>query len=381
MAVTRLKNWVPILNGKCKHYKTGIRLKVLHIINSLTIGGAEILLVNSLTTGGLQSHVENTLVYLQGTSYLEERIDRDVKIYCLNYKGLANLPQTLWRLRKIIKENKIDVIHSHLTPSSFYTNLARPKHVPQVHTVHIAYSTDFETRKALRFLERILFLKKRYCNLILLSEFTKADFLNAVKFKGRPFVLNNFIEDTFFDHSPKTFNGSETNALKLVAIGSFREQKNYFYLLEIFRHLKEYNIHLDIYGGGDTTDYRRVIEENNLNVTLKGEIKKVNEIIYGYDLFIMSSTNEGFPLSVFEAMAAGVPVMLTNIAPLTDIVKDNALYFELNEAEKAAAQIIAISKNKIDINGMAVKAKAYSEKTVRREIYIKKLLEIYKQLL
>jgi glycosyltransferase involved in cell wall biosynthesis len=356
-------------------------LKVLHIINSLTIGGAEILLVNSLTNGGLQEHVDNTLVYLQGTSYLEERVDKGVKIVCLNYKGLSNLPQTLWRLRKIIKENKIDVIHSHLTPGSFYTNLARPKNVPQVHTVHIAYSTDFETRKELRFLERTLFFNKRYCNLIMLSEFTKADFLRTVKFKGRAFVLNNFIEDVFFDHLPKVYSGGEVSGLKLVAVGTFREQKNYFYLLEIFKHLKQHNIHLDIYGGGNTGPYRKVIEEGNLNVTLKGEIKNVNEVIPAYDLFIMSSTNEGFPLSVFEAMAAGVPVMLTNIAPLTEIVKDNAIYFELNDAQKAATQIINVLQNKIDITDMAVKAKAYAGKTVRRDIYIKKLLKIYEQLI
>jgi glycosyltransferase involved in cell wall biosynthesis len=95
----------------------------------------------------------------------------------------------------------------------------------------------------------------------------------------------------------------------------------------------------------------------------------------------MSSTNEGFPLSVFEAMAAGVPVMLTNIAPLTEIVKDNAIYFKLNDAAGAAEKLIAVQQNKTDINNMAVKAKAYAEETVRREIYIKNLLKIYNQLL
>jgi len=362
------------------NYTNSNRLKVLHIINSLTIGGAEVLLVNSLSPGGLQEHVDNTLVYLQGTSDLEQRIDKGVKIYSLDYKGIINLPQILWKLRKIIKENKIDIIHSHLTPSSFYTNLARPKKIPQIHTVHIAYSTDFETRRELRFLERTLFFKKRYCNLILLSEFTKADFLSAMKFKGRAFVLNNFIEDIFFDHALKKYNGPSASGLKLLAVGALREQKNYFYLLEIFRHLKEYNIHLDIYGGGDTTEYRKVIDENKLNVTLKGEIKNVNDIVSGYDIFIMSSTNEGFPLSVFEAMAAGLPVMLTNIPPLKDIVKDNAIYFELNEAEKVAEQIIAVSQNKFDLTGMAAKAQSYANLTVRRKIYIKKILEIYKEL-
>ena len=94
----------------------------------------------------------------------------------------------------------------------------------------------------------------------------------------------------------------------------------------------------------------------------------------------MSSTNEGFLLSVFEATAAEVPVIITGIAPLTEIVKGNALYFKLNDAKADTEKLIAVQENKIDINEMAVKAKAYAEETVRRNIYIKNLLEIYKQL-
>lgn len=358
-----------------------MRLKVLHIINSLTVGGAEILLVNSLTAGGLQEHVDNTLVYLQGTSDLEQRVDKGVNIICLNYKGLINLPQTLWKLRNIIKDNKIDIIHSHLAPASFYVNLARPKYVPQLHTLHIAYSTDFETRPLVKLLERKLFLSKPYCNLALLSEFTKADFLRTVKFKGKPFVLNNFIDDVFFDHDPKPYDGTAAAGLRMIAVGNFREQKNYSYLLDIFKQLKGYNIHLDIYGGGDTEKYKQAIEDNQLNITVKGPSKNIDQVIVDYDLFIMPSTNEGFPLSVFEAMAAGLPLMLSDIEPLRAIVKEHAIYFELNNATKVAQQIIAVFQNRLNIKEQAVKAKAYAEKTVRRSIYIKNLLDIYKEVL
>lgn len=329
----------------------------------------------------MQEHVDNILVYLQGTSELEQRIDKTVKIYCLDYKGIINLPQTLWKLRNIIREEKVDIIHSHLTPTSFYANLARPKHVPQLHTVHIAYSTDRETRPFLRFLERQFLFYKSYCNLALLSEFTKADFLRTVPFKGRAFVLNNFIDDSFFEHPAKIYTGTAARELRIIAIGNFREQKNYGYLLDMFKELKQYPVQLDIYGGGDTEKYQQDIHENGLKITLKGPTKNINAIISNYDLFIMPSTNEGFPLSVFEAMAAGVPLMLSNIEPLQAIVKEHAVYFELNNAPKAAAQIIEVLLHTIDIDAMAVRAKAYAELTVRRSIYMKNLLGIYKELI
>lgn len=358
-----------------------MKKRVLHVINSLTIGGAEMLLVNSLSPGGLNEHVENYLVYfIKGGDYLSRLVDKDVKQICLDYKGGSDVVRLLRELRGIIRENKIDVIHTHLTPSNIYVNLIRPKNIPQLHTLHIAYTTDLETRHSLKWLERRLFFNKKYCNLIFLSEFNKQDFLGNIKFEGQSFVVPNFVQDDFFEHNPKLFTGDKNRTLRLIAIGNFRLQKNYFYLLEIFKYLKGHYVSLDIYGGGELEKYKQVIDENQLNVTLKGQVTNVNDVIADYDLFIMSSTNEGFPLSVFEAMAAGVPVMLTNIPPLREIVKDNALYFELDDAPKAAQQIIAIQQNKTDISEMAIKAKGYAEITVRRNIYIKKLLNIYDQL-
>ncbi|MFM6924370.1 MAG: glycosyltransferase [Ferruginibacter sp.] len=358
-----------------------MKKRVLHVINSLTIGGAEILLVNSLSPGGLNEHTENYLVYfINRGGHLASLVDKNVKQICLDYKGGTDIIRLLRDLRKVIADNKIDIIHTHLNPADFYVNLVRPKNIPQVHTLHIAYTTDKETRSSLKFLERTLFFNKPYCNLIFLSEFNKKDFLGNMNFKGQSFVVPNFVDDSFFMHEPKRFTGADDRPLRLIAIGNFRAQKNYFYLLDIFKQLTSQNIQLDIYGGGDLEKYQQVIDENKLNVYLKGQITNVNDVIAGYDLFIMSSTNEGFPLSVFEAMAAGVPLMLTDIAPLTEIVKDNALYFTLNDAKSAAEKLMEVQQNKIDIYTMAVKAKAYAEITVRREIYIKRLLDIYNQI-
>ncbi|MBK8519919.1 MAG: hypothetical protein IPL54_03200 [Chitinophagaceae bacterium] len=64
-----------------------MKKKVLHIINSLTTGGAETLLANSLSPGGLQEHTDNYLAYFNKSSYLTDIIDKDVKLINLNYTG------------------------------------------------------------------------------------------------------------------------------------------------------------------------------------------------------------------------------------------------------------------------------------------------------
>ena len=356
-----------------------MKKKVLHVINSLTPGGAETLLVNSLSAGGLQEHTDNVVVYFQGTSDLEKKLDSRVKCICLHYKGLHSLPGALFKLRRIIRSYKINIVHSHLNPAGVYTHLVCPSNIPQVHTIHTTYSMDNETPPVKLFFEKHFYFKKRNCNIILLSDFTKKDFTKTIPFTGRSFVLNNFVPDAYFD-IPVIKQKLPLQELKIIAIGTLKPLKNFEYLLDVFSRLTNYPVSLDIFGGGDKTAYEKLIKEKSLNIRMVGHSENMEKKMIGYDLFIMPSKFEGFPLSVFEAMAAAIPLMLSAIEPLTSIVKDNAIYFELDNAEKVAQQIIAVLQNKIDINEMAVKAKEYAEKTVRREMYIQKLLKIYGQL-
>lgn len=354
-----------------------MKKKVLHVINSLKSGGAETLLANSLADGGLQDHIDNVLVYFQGTSALQDKVDKRVQIYDLQYKGLLSLPRTLWRLRKIIKKHGVEIVHSHLTPAGLYTHLICP--VPQVHTLHTTYSADKENDPLKLYLEKQLFYKKRSCNIILLSDFIKEDFLRSVPFKGHSFVLNNFVPDTFFRKKNNNYNKTN-HSLSLIAIGRLSDVKNFEYLLEVFTYLREYNIHLDIYGDGDMEKYEKIIAATAIKVKMKGHSSNLAETLQLYDLFVMSSKFEGFPLSLFEAMAAGVPTILSDIAPLKELAKDKALYFPLGDAGKAAESIIAVFKGEKDINTLAAKAQEYATGIARKEQYIDKLLDIYAEI-
>jgi len=354
-----------------------MKKKILHVINSLTPGGAEILVVNSLAAGGLQEHTDNTIVYFQGTSELENKIDKGVARYCLDYKGVLSLPATLMKLRKIIKDQKIDIVHSHLNPAGFYTQLVCP--VPHVHTLHTTYSQNAQTKPFKLFLERELFFKKKNCNIILLSEFIKEDFLKSVPFKGKTFVLNNFVEDVFFKPAAKRYIAG-TGPLKLIGIGRLSEFKNFDYLLEVFKHLKDADIVLDIYGAGDINKYEQQIKNAGIKINMMGHKHNLGDVICNYDMFIMPSKFEGFPLSVFEAMSSGVPLMLSDLPSLKTIVHEHALYFSLNDATGTAQVIRQIAAGKIDINSMAQKAQEFARTTVKRDMYIKTLLDIYKQL-
>lgn len=358
------------------------KLKILHIINSLQPGGAEHLLANSLAPGGLQEHADNDLVYLRGSSYLINKIDPRVNTYNLNYKGKTDILQLLISLRRIIKKKKYDIVHSHLPHSGLYTALVCPPGIPHIHTVHSTHSLNKKNRHSVfNFLDRKLLLEKKNSNVIVISEFNKTDILQNLNFKGNIFVLHNFIEDIYFNNTRQK-KQKEKNSLKIIAVGNLTESKNYNYLIEIFKHLRDKNIYLDIFGAGDITAYQKSLAKNNIkNINFKGSVPDIYDHVCNYDLFIMASKFEGFGLAIFEAMASGIPVMISNIPSLRSIINEHAIYFDLDNAEKTAGELTKILNNEIDIETLITDAKAYATELANRENYISNLLQIYNKII
>jgi glycosyltransferase involved in cell wall biosynthesis len=354
-------------------------MKILHIINTLTVGGAETLLANSLATGGLQDYAENTLIYFQGDSHLLDKIDKRVKIINLEYKGWYTIGTLLNKIRKQIKEINPDVIHTHLNPAGWYTALVSPKRIPLIHTMHLSYSDDADTDKPRIFFERIFLLQKKNINLITLSPLLKDDLLASVKIKGNVFVLSNFIDDVFFEnrHAPI----ARQKEFKLIAVGNMRNQKNYAYLLNIFRHLKGQPVSVDVYGFGDHTAFSEIAAKESLSVNFKGPAKNTEGLYWRYNGFIMPSKFEGFGLAAYEAMATGIPVFLSDIPAFKSLIKNNAVYFGLHNAAAAAQIILEAINGKYDLEKMAADAKKYAEETVKRSMYSKSLIEIYEKLI
>jgi glycosyltransferase involved in cell wall biosynthesis len=354
-------------------------MKILHIINTLAVGGAETLLANSLATGGLQDYTENFLIYFQGDSDLLDKIDKRVKIINLEYKGWHTIGTLLKKIRKHIHAIGPDIIHTHLNPAGWYTALVKPKSIPQIHTMHLSYSDDTDTDKQRIFFERIFLLQKKNINLITLSPLLKEDLISSVKIKGKVFVLSNFIDDMFFeDRHPPVAREKE---FKMIAVGNMRNQKNYAYLLDMFRYLKGLPVTVDVYGFGNHTGFSQIAAKESLAVNFKGPAKNPKDLYWRYNGFIMPSKFEGFGLTAYEAMASGIPLFLSDIPAFKSLIKNNALYFTLHNSAQAAKIIEEAINGKSDLGTMATEAKKYAENTVKRTSYTKHLIEIYNSIL
>lgn len=349
---------------------------LLIIIDNLRRGGAEMLLTGILPD--LNKSFFVVLVTLSEECDFKEQEIVCSKKYSLGFKGKHSLICCMIKLKRIIQQTNPTLIHSHLFYSSLLARVSCPKNLPLIYSLHNEMSKNvFNGSKLFTFLEKKTIRPNHY--IMAVSETVLKDYETSIGAQKRKFVLPNYVSNEFFTESLIDKNPGQKKELKLVAVGNIKRQKNYQFLIKAFQSLKNYPVTLDIYGQGiekELNPLQNEIEKNNLPIFLKGGAKDIYEILPSYDLYVSSSTHEGFGISVAEAMALGLPLILSDLPVFHEISFDNALFFDLNNPDSFSQLIIQIFDNKYVLNQLSKRGIEISKKYTK-EKYLNKLFEIY----
>lgn len=344
------------------------------MIDSLGRGGAEILLKNIIC---MLKNYDHIIVYGSPEDDLQNHFPDGTKFSRIDFIRIKNLPAAIRSFRKMIKKTPPLLVHSHLQKSSLFTRIAVPAHVPLVNTLHSLYSKDAFFNKMAVWAERLT-LKKRH-HLIAVSKAVLEDYLVYVPFKGKRFVLYNFLPDIFFHGK---IYPVQPESLKCIAVGNLRQVKNYEYLLDVFSHLNDTAIELDIFGNGDMKDkLQQQIDNKIMRVKLCGNTANVKEILLHYNLFVQASEHEGFGVSVVEAMASRVPLVLSDIPVFREITGGYAHFFPLDDVKKAACIIRGLASDETLRNTYVEKAFAFCRGLYNESEYLNNLNNIYKSII
>lgn len=308
-------------------------MKIVHVFWALLNGGIENMLVDIIN---LQIHKSNEVSVIVINNLIDnsivDRLDNQCKLICLGRKKHSKSMIFVFKLNFELLKQKFDVIHLHYDDIMKYIWI-KGNYFTTVHNTHLP-NHNFRWHKGI----------------IAISRSVKEE-LDAFGFK-QSVVINNGINFSLIKgrrHNPsKVFR--IVNVSRLVYA-----QKGQDILLEAIRNLKDKgieNIHVDFIGDGENLqDMERYISENKLsnNVSLLGNKKRsyIYQHLSDYDLFVQPSRFEGFGLTVVEAMAAYVPVLVSrNEGPLEIIGNGKYGYcFENGSAEDCAKMIKQISIN------------------------------------
>lgn len=168
-------------------------------------------------------------------------------------------------------------------------------------------------------------------------------------------VIKNAVECEKYRFNPDVRNKVRTDfglndELVVVHIGRTDIlQKNHPYILKVFANIKKKrpDSRLMLIGAVPTDETNKLCTELEItdSVMFLGLRTNVNELLQGADVFLFPSTDEGLPVSVIEAQAAGLPVLMSDSVTDEVIVTDEAVTLSLNASkDNWAEKIIQLSE-------------------------------------
>lgn len=308
-------------------------MKVLHVISSLAVGGAQKLVADLLPIISTEGIDVELLVFQEVENHLSEKIKKaGITIHSL--PANAGRWKRMMALRKALVHYQL--VHVHLFPTLYWVALANIGiHVPLVFTEH-STSNRRRGKFYLRPLEQ--FIYSRYQAVISISEQTQQALLSWLK----PQNTNAFsVVENGIDLSAYTPRTEVKRNPQIVMVSRFVPAKDQATLIKAMAYVNK-QLSLLLVGDGETM--ARCKELSNQvgvsdRVQFLGARSDVSEWLWQSMIGVQSSHWEGFGLTAVEMMAAGLPVVASDVEGLKQVVAGAGMLFNRGD-EMQLAQII-----------------------------------------
>lgn len=316
--------------------------KIVFLINTLAIGGAEQALIN-LVNNLNPNKFEVTIVTLTNRVELKYKLKPTIKLIIngpiTSSKSINRIVNKIAYLKnkyysplhmykKFIKEAyDIEVAFLEGLPTKIISaSNSKSKKIAWVHTnidknkdSDYFFKSNLEQQKAYENFNEI------YC----VSQPVKTAFIKRFRTTNRKIVMHNIIdENQILKLSTETFKPDFGKAFNIITVGRLTKQKGYVRLLNAYakalKHIKQ-NTHLYIIGDGEEKPLLLETINSlglNSNVTLLGSNNNPYKYILRADLYICGSFVEGLPTVVIEALILGKPVLTTKVANVKQLLNN-----------------------------------------------------------
>jgi glycosyltransferase involved in cell wall biosynthesis len=353
------------------------RLNILHTIETSGPGGAENVLL--MLASQLNPERFRSIVVINQAGWLEDRLReaglQTVRVPWRSWWDLR-LPRALARL---VREERIDLIHSHLPDQNFYACLAsRLSGCPAI----VTYHGPVELSNAGSFTGwlKLQLVKRTARKVVVVCDFVR-EMLRKIGVPGdKLHRIYNGIELSRFAAAPsgdlrrELHCAPETALIGMVA--NVRGPKGHEYFIRAARLIADRHPDTRFVISGDLHETLApplfaLVRELGLEDRLKflGYRKDVPRILADLDVFVLPSTSEGFPLVVLEAMACAKPVVATRCGGAGEVVEDGRTGFmvPVADAPAIASRVIELldRKEKCASMGKAAKLRIESEFSVQ----------------
>lgn len=326
-------------------------MKILEIIPTLAAGGGERFVVDLSNELAKDSANEVELMIVKdeqiaNNGFHKKNIKNNVKFSSLKIKKYSF--STIYKLYREIKKRKPDIVHYHLSGMIsvlFFTIFFYRKPV-YFQTLH--GRADKQQNNVIDLFLRKFIYQKKLVNLITISKDNDDIFRNFYKTKSLATIYNGRAEDLpqNIEEVKKEINSYKINADTLVYIhvARFHPVKNQSLLINCFNKYLENgaNAILLVLGPNyDSNDAQLLLKKAHKNIYCLGIKHNVFDYLKYSDAFILSSLNEGMPISLIEAMACKCALLSTPVSGCVDLIKNGINGFVADDfTEESLLEII-----------------------------------------
>ncbi|WP_019907472.1 glycosyltransferase family 4 protein [Thermoanaerobacter indiensis] len=278
--------------------------------------------------------------------------------------SFSNL-RALGQLIKIMKENKFSLVHVHTPVGAFLGRLAAKitNTKPVFYTAHGFHFYKGAPLKNWLIYYTIEKIAAHWTDgLITMNE---EDFNIAKKFKLRRKDAVFYVHGVGIDIEKYSINDNEKRKklreelgfseddILILTVAEINTNKNHKQVIDAIKALRDYysNIYYLIVGTGEKEkELKNYVLISNLGSKIRflGYREDIPEILNAIDIFGLTSLREGLPRAIMEAMAAGKPIVATNVRGNRDLVRDgvNGYLIPVNDIEATAKVIVKLVENK-----------------------------------
>lgn len=323
-----------------------MKKKVLHIVEAFG-GGVFTFLVDLVnSTCDEYEVVLACSIRPQTPKNYKEYIDKRVKIIELQ-SGVRDISLTkdlksFFEVKKIIKNEKPDILHLHSSKSGFLGRLAcNDKKIKVLYNPHgFAFLKEDESVLKKKVYKALEYFAAKKCGLII--GVSKGEYEEALKLSTNSYLINNGIDcNSLPILEEKLVN---TSKLKICTIGRISYQKNPAMFNKIAQNLK--NVKFTWIGEGELRDE---LNSGNISITGWKEKDKALEIMNDSDVFLLTSLWEGLPIALLEAMYYKKVCIVSNCIGNRDVIINGQNGFIANNLEEFVKIIEQVMNGDSDI--------------------------------
>ena len=325
-------------------------IRVLHIVTYMGRGGLETMLMN------YYRNIDRTKVQFDFLVHRDFEADYDKEILEMGGKIYHMSRLVPWskdyknELKNFFKDHsEYKIVHVHQDClSSVALKCAAECGIP----VRIAHSHNSNQDKNLKYIFKRYYMRSipKYATELFACGKGAGDWM----YKGEEYkILNNAIDIKKYIYKKdrdtdlrQTYNIEDK--VIIGHVGRFRKQKNHEFIIDIFNEVSKKIDNAILMLVGDGEEQQRIVEKvKQLNlqdkVTFMGARSDVNELMQMMNVFLFPSLYEGLPLTMVEAQAAGLPIIMSDTITDECIVTENLVSkMSLNEtSEKWADKVIS----------------------------------------